>query len=859
MKHLLNILLGALLLLAAGCQDELPESAKIETGKENLTFTQGSGTRTVKITSNQAWTATSSGAWLTVSPDKGGAGTHELTLTAKANTTSSSRVAEVAVQVGHKVSTIRATQAQQDAMGLDRDSETVPWPAGSIELTLSANINDYQIESDADWLQATQTKAMEEHTLELVYEENESYDPRSATVTVSNGSLSSTFTLTQGGRGALYFVIATDTVAYDATQFELVLMKNTSSNGLTLIDNAPWLTLPQDTKAMPQEERIVLNLQPNTETTPREARLVINDESTGTLLTDTFTLVQRGLENVLQPATPQQEVPAEGMTFDLPVVASGPFEVILPEDAEWLTGSTGVQLPGTLQFTAAANPTTLVRTAVITLRLQNTQPTDPADPTDPVNPVEATAPVEATVTVTQAAAEKPETDRIPRLYNLLELATVIETDPVNLGAFRATVAYDAGEPTDWVNDIYAYGGKLHFRLDGNPTADKRSATLRLALETGDIIEVRINQSGTGQAYVELDKPGSLASYIDYANKEHYKSIRVKSDSGINADDFNTLRSAILGITDIDLSGVKQLTTLPDAIFKDARSLRSLTLPEGLTDIGNEAFEGCTALVTQLFPASLLTIGDRAFAGAFTGSDEARALDLSTATALRTIGKEAFDGCNTLVELTLPDNLLEIGEGAFRECYNLTGSLTLPTRLSTIGAEAFYNCKNLTGTLAFPAALKQLGERAFMKCAKLEALDLSASHLSTIAAETFKESLTGASEDKLVVVVPQGVTTIAASAFEDTGLAEVDLPATLTEIGRRAFYNCRNLSVVNCRRTGTVPLLDTTYPGETFGGIGIGGERILKVGATSVELYTNDPQWTLATPATGRVVWKIETL
>ena len=152
------------------------------------------------------------------------------------------------------------------------------------------------------------------------------------------------------------------------------------------------------------------------------------------------------------------------------------------------------------------------------------------------------------------------------------------------------------------------------------------------------------------------------------------------------------------------------------------------------------------------------------------------------------------------------NLTEIGERAFSECYNLTGTLTLPASLTTIGAEAFYNCKNLTGTLVLPASLTQLGERAFMRCAALAGLDLSASRLTGIGAEVFKESLSSVSGISARLAVPTGMSIIAASAFEDTGFMEVDLPATLKEIGRRAFYNCRGLSVVTCRRTGTLPTI-----------------------------------------------------
>ena len=259
-------------------------------------------------------------------------------------------------------------------------------------------------------------------------------------------------------------------------------------------------------------------------------------------------------------------------------------------------------------------------------------------------------------------------------------------------------------------------------------------------------------------------------------------------------------------------------------------------------------------INSLFPSSLQSIGDRAFAGAFTES-ESSSLNLSSVPALRTIGKDAFRACNTLTQLVLPMNLTEIGEGAFSECYNLAGALTLPTSLITIGAEAFYNCKNLTGTLALPGSLRELGERAFMRCAALEGLDLSASRLTVIGAEVFKESLSSVSGK---LTVPQGVALIAVSAFEDTGFTEVDLPATLAEIGRRALYNCRKLSTVTCRRT-VPPMLDADYPAETFGGVEVNtSQRTLKIYPQSIEVYKKNSSWMQATPLTGgSIVWTIE--
>ena len=864
-KRLTTILLTALLLV--GCQEELPHSARIEAGKESLSFMQTSGSQTVKVTTSHAWTAVSSATWLTVSPDNGGAGTHELTLTAVANTSTVARTAQVDIQVGHKISTIKVSQAQQDVLGLDRNSEVVSWPAGSVEFTLSTNMTDYEVTSDATWLKPSTTKAVKKETLLLAYDENPTYDARSATVTVSSGKLSSKVTVTQGGRGALYFVISRDTVEAADTRYELSLMKNTTSNGLRLIDAAPWISLPPRSKAAPTEERIRLSLQPNTKTESRKARLVINDSSTGALLTDTFTLVQRGRENVLQPEIKSYEAAVAGETFDIPVVASGPFEVELPKDALWLSGSTGVQLGGTLRFKVEENTRPEARTAVIVLRLQSD------------------VPVEATITVTQAAAKVTDTDLIPRLYNLLEGSVVIETVPVNLGAFRATIDYDAGEPSNWVHDIYSSGGKLHFRVDDNGAAEKRSAVIHLAPEDKEAVDIRINQSGTKGVYIELHRPGTLASFIDFSKMGRYKSVRLVSEYGINADDINTLRNKALAVEEINLAGVA-MVNLPESAFEGNRTLEKITLPEGLRSIGNaafadsrlkvleysgsrmlqaigdRAFENCSALKIQgVFMASLQSIGERAFAGAFTES-ESNYLDLMGTSGLRTIGKEAFRACNTLTAFRLPVHLSEIGEGAFSECYNLKGNLDgvfqLPGSLTTIGAEAFYNCKNLTGVLVLPISLRELGDRAFMRCAALGGLDLSNCRLTTIGAEVFKESLSNLSTSADKLEVPRGVTTVASSAFEDTGFKEVDLPETLATIGRRAFYNCRQLSTVTCRRTAPVPALDPDYPAETFGGVDLTGQRTLKVNPQAKKAYLTDPLWIKATPeAGGNIVWTIE--
>ena len=73
-----------------------------------------------------------------------------------------------------------------------------------------------------------------------------------------------------------------------------------------------------------------------------------------------------------------------------------------------------------------------------------------------------------------------------------------------------------------------------------------------------------------------------------------------------------------------------------------------------------------------------------------------------------IHQRAFDDKNSLVRIVLPDSLTGIGERAFRNCVNLTGSIIIPEGVTRIGPSAFLWCNSLTGTLSLPTTLEYIG-------------------------------------------------------------------------------------------------------------------------------------------------------
>ena len=90
-----------------------------------------------------------------------------------------------------------------------------------------------------------------------------------------------------------------------------------------------------------------------------------------------------------------------------------------------------------------------------------------------------------------------------------------------------------------------------------------------------------------------------------------------------------------------------------------------------------------------------------------------------------IGKNAFQGCGQITSVTLPSGLIEIGNGAFVNCRSLT-SITFPASLKTIGNSAFQDCLALTA-VTIPASVTKItfGTNVFLRAAKVDAASKTA--------------------------------------------------------------------------------------------------------------------------------------
>lgn len=116
-------------------------------------------------------------------------------------------------------------------------------------------------------------------------------------------------------------------------------------------------------------------------------------------------------------------------------------------------------------------------------------------------------------------------------------------------------------------------------------------------------------------------------------------------------------------------------------FSDCVGLKSITIPNSITKIGNGAFYGCTGLTDVNIPNSITEIGSNAFYYC------TNLKDINIPDSVSEIGSYAFSDCTGLTDINIPDSVTKIGTSAFNRCTNLT-NINISDSVSEIGMFAF---------------------------------------------------------------------------------------------------------------------------------------------------------------------------
>ena len=122
-------------------------------------------------------------------------------------------------------------------------------------------------------------------------------------------------------------------------------------------------------------------------------------------------------------------------------------------------------------------------------------------------------------------------------------------------------------------------------------------------------------------------------------------------------------------------------------YIEEEGVTEVTIPDGVTGIGDRAFSDCTGLKSITIPDSVTSIGKYAF------SDCTGLESITIPDSVMSIGKYAFSDCTGLESITIPDSVMSIGYWTFYGCTGLK-SITIPDSVMGIGDHAFFFSKNL---------------------------------------------------------------------------------------------------------------------------------------------------------------------
>ena len=206
---------------------------------------------------------------------------------------------------------------------------------------------------------------------------------------------------------------------------------------------------------------------------------------------------------------------------------------------------------------------------------------------------------------------------------------------------------------------------------------------------------------------------------------------------------------------------------------------------------------------------------------------------------------AFDGCSTLTNVTIPNSVTSIGSSAFKNCDNLT-SVTIPNSVTRIGSSAFESCDNLTSVTIGTSVTTSTFERyAFRNCNNLKTVynlsalnitkgSISNGYVGCYAKRVVKCTEHSGSGDNIIYKIPTSFTIVT----DDASTSESEIPSSTIPTNfiykEGSVWKAKNIVLTDGQDTFAAP---ETFTAET---------------ATYTREFTNSNRNTLYLPFTASI-------
>jgi len=276
-----------------------------------------------------------------------------------------------------------------------------------------------------------------------------------------------------------------------------------------------------------------------------------------------------------------------------------------------------------------------------------------------------------------------------------------------------------------------------------------------------------------------NKVGSILDYA-FSGCTGLKLVRLGQNNGVDNNVVAVSASAFSGCTNFSTLELNRNITITK-YASPFTTILNLTVGNGVTSIGSQAFYKCINIESVVLPSSVQKIGSSAF-------QDCSKLQSATFSGVDSIGSGAFGGCTALTNIVIPNTVKNIQETVFSGCTGLT-SITLGNATTQIGGRAFYGCSHLA-SIVIPNSVQVIYENAFQSCSGLMSVTLGTS-LSKIKSYAFS----GCSS-LLSIQFPGSLISIEDNAFENCkGLTSLFIPSTIRSIGASTFTNCTGITTI----------------------------------------------------------------
>ena len=316
-----------------------------------------------------------------------------------------------------------------------------------------------------------------------------------------------------------------------------------------------------------------------------------------------------------------------------------------------------------------------------------------------------------------------------------------------------------------------------------------------------IIEENVMAELTGLKSIDISDNVTVIGIDAFIKTAFYKDSANWENGALYAD--NCLIDVKAGTTSVN---VKEGTVCigPNAFENAYDTLSSVTLPKSLRSINRAAFVGCYNLKSISLPDGIIEIGDSAFSGTgiykdtsnwdngkfyigkyLVGSD-ATVKDFSIKAGTLCIAGKVFEKTrNNFAEIIVPDSVVSISSRAFYNCGALK-NIEFGKGLKYIGENAFYRCA--FESITIPESVEQIGEQAFISCDKLRTAEIKGGEIG-------KEAFSRCSSLSKITLGDK-VTGIGERAFNQNVFEKIIIPDSVTSIGDKIFGSTTTLKRVS---------------------------------------------------------------